>query len=331
MGRTVMVTGGSGLIGSYVVRQLIECGDRAINFDTREPGPEVAWWLKPVAGDVLFVPGSVDDWADVAGAVSRHRPDAIVHIAAVVNPPLLNQRPGLASRVNFGGTFNILEAVRLFGVGRLVYFSSIAVLPGIRYQPVDTNHPVFLADEGPGASFYAASKVASEAFCWAYHQAFGVDHIILRPSAVYGFAMRYPIYIKPMVENSVRGLPTRFEKGREFPRDYTHVLDVAQLALRAVDIPAQQVHDRVFFAATGAPLVTTGQLADVVRKLIPGADIHVGAGLSADDMIEIRYRGVLSVDNARVQLGYRPQFADIEQGVAQYIETYRRYLVESKP
>jgi len=54
-----------------------------------------------------------------------------------------------------------------------------------------------------------------------YRQSFGLDFIILRPSATYGFGMRWPIFIKPMVENSVRGLPVRFETGSEVPRDYT--------------------------------------------------------------------------------------------------------------
>lgn len=329
MARTILVTGGSGLVGSYVLRRLAERGDTVVNFDAREPEGELAWSLRPVASRVQFVPGGIDTWGDVATVVRDYAPDAIIHIAAVVNLPLLNKRPGLAAGVNFGGTFNVLEAARVFGVRRLVYLSSIAVLPAIQYQPVDVRHPLFLADEGPGGSFYAAAKVASEAFCWAYHQSYGLDHIIVRPSAVYGFGMRYPIYIKPIVENAVRGLPTRFAQGREFPRDYTHAADVAQLIVQAADLPAGQVKDRVFFAATGRPLVTAGQVADVVRQQIPGADIEIGSGLSADDLIEIRYRGVLSIDNAHRQLGYAPQFDDIEAGVADYIAVYRRYLAET--
>jgi nucleoside-diphosphate-sugar epimerase len=323
-----MVTGGSGFIGSYVLRRLAERGDQVINFDLREPGPEAAWWLQPVANRIHSVSGGVDSWGDLVAAIKAHKPDAIVHIAAVVNLPLLNERPGLAKDVNFGGTFNVLEAARLSGVSRVVCFSSIAVLPAIQYEPADVNHPVFLATEGPGGGFYAAAKVASEAFCWSYHQAFDLDFIVLRPSAAYGFGQQYPIFIKPMVENSVRGLPTRFDQGREFPRDYTHVADIAQAAVKAVDIPAEKVKDRVFFAATGRPLVTTGQVADVIKELIPGADIEIGSGLSAADLIEIRYRGVLSIDNAREQLGYQPEFADIKKGVAEYIAWYRQYLAE---
>ena len=329
MSRTILVTGGSGLIGSHLMRQLVERGDTVINFDLREPGPEAAWWLKPVADRIQLVSAGVDSWGDVIQAVNRYQPDAIIHVAGILNLPLLNRRPGLAMNVNFGGTFNVLEAARLLGVRRVVNFSSIAVLPGIQYQPVDVRHPVFLGTEGPGASFYAAAKVAGEAFCWAYHQAFGLDFITLRPSAVYGFGMQWPIFIKPMVENSVRGMPTRFEKGREFPRDYTHASDVAQATLKCVDIPADKVGDRVFFVATGRPLVTAGQVAEVVKKLIPGADIEIGSGLSEADLLEIRYRGVLSIENARQQLGYEPEFGDIEQGVANYIQTYRRYLAET--
>lgn len=324
--KTVLVTGGSGFIGSYVLRRLAGRGDRVINFDVREPGPEAAWWLESVSDEIEFYRGSVDSWGDVADALNRYRPDGVVHIGAIVNLVLLNRQPELARRVNFGGTFNLLEGSRVFDVKRFVYFSSIAVLPAIQYEPVDTSHPVMLADEGPGASFYSAAKLASEAFCWAYHQSYGLDFITVRPSAVYGFGQQWPIFIKPMVENAVRGERTRFEKGREFPRDYTHADDVAQLVVRALDVPASQVEDRIFYAATGEPLATAGDVADTVKKLIPDADIEIGSGLSEEDLLEIRYRGMLSIDNAREQLGYQPRFGDIETGIQDYIDNYRRYL-----
>lgn len=330
MTRTILVTGGSGFIGSYVLELLAKRGDKVINLDIRPPGPEAAWRLKDVAGDIEFMEGTVADWSHVTAALREYQPDTIIHTAAITNPVLLSKQPSLALKVMVEGTFNILEAARLFEIRRVVYYSSIGVLPAVQYQPIDVNHPVLLATEGPGSSFYGAAKVSAEAFCWAYRQSFGLDFIILRPSAVYGFGMQWPLFIKPMVENSVRGLPTRFEKGREFPRDYTHAADVAQLTLQAVDIPAGQVKDRVFYGATGRPLVTAGQVAEIVKEVIPGADIEIGSGLSEADLLEIRYRGVLSIQNGQEQLGYQPRFADIRAGVADYIETYQRYLAEMR-
>jgi len=257
------------------------------------------------------------------------RPEKVIHTAAITSPVLLHRQPSTVLNVNLAGMFNFIEASRLFGVERFVNFSTIGVLPGIRAEPVTVEHPVLLATEGPGASFYGAGKVAAEALCWAYHQSYGLDFITIRPSAVYGFGMRYPIYVKPMVENTVNGVPTRFEQGREFPRDYTHVADVAQLTVAATHHAADQVQDRVFYGATGRPLVTAGQVADLVKELVSGADIEIGPGLSAADLVEIRYRGVMDITNSRQQLGYDPRYADIRAGLQEYIATYRRYLSET--
>ncbi|MCS7259527.1 MAG: NAD-dependent epimerase/dehydratase family protein, partial [Anaerolineae bacterium] len=81
MGRTILVTGGSGLLGSYVMRQLAERGDQVINFDTREPTGELAWWLKPVVDRIRFVAGGVDMWGDIAAVVREFAPEVIVHTA----------------------------------------------------------------------------------------------------------------------------------------------------------------------------------------------------------------------------------------------------------
>ncbi|MBN1319124.1 MAG: NAD(P)-dependent oxidoreductase [Anaerolineales bacterium] len=330
MSRKVLITGGSGFIGVYLLRRLAERGDTVVNLDIRPPNPGGTWYLGPYAEQIQYVQGGVDDVTEVLATVEQYRPDTIVHIAGIVDLAVLAKRHALGYRVNVGGTLNLLEAAHMFGVKRMVYFSSIAVLPARQYEPIDVNHPVFLASEGPGESFYGASKVASEAFMWAYHQAFDLDFISIRPSAVYGFGQGFPIFIKPMVENSCKGLPTRFETGREFPRDYTHVDDVAQLAVQAIDVSPADIKDRVFYAATGRPLVTAGEVADVVKEILPGADIEIGSGLSEQDLIEIRYRGVLSIKNAQEQLGFKPRFANIYDGVKDYIETYQRYLADTK-
>jgi nucleoside-diphosphate-sugar epimerase len=110
---------------------------------------------------------------------------------------------------------------------------------------------------------------------------------------------------------------------------FLRYIRIGEKELRALDVPAQEVRDRVFYGATGRPLITAGEVAEVIRRQILGADIKIGPGLSDEDLLEIRYRGVLSVDNAKEQLGYRPRFSDIHDGVADYVETYRRYLGET--
>ncbi|GMQ94666.1 MAG: NAD-dependent epimerase/dehydratase family protein [Acidimicrobiia bacterium] len=325
----VMVTGGSGFIGSYVTRALWQEGYEVGVIDIAEPGQEARFMLGDALDDTRFFTTGVDDAAGVLGAARTFAPRSFVHLAAVVDPGALKTDPRLAARVNLGGTINVLEAARQIDAERVVFLSSIAVLPTIQYEPIDGSHPMILATEGPGGGFYGSAKVASEAFCFAYEQGFGLDIRIIRPSAVYGFGMQLPIYVKPMVEGAVRGDDVAFETGGSFPRDYTHAEDVASLAVSVLDAPVAA--DRVFYGATGRPLVTASEIAEVVRTLIPEASITIGSGLTPNDLANLKYRGVLSIENARTQLGWEPQFSNIHDGIEDYAKRYRQFLNSQTP
>jgi UDP-glucose 4-epimerase len=72
--------------------------------------------------------------------------------------------------------------------------------------------------------------------------------------------------------------------------------------------------------------VTAGEIADLVEDLIPGAHIEIQPGPSDADRAELSYRGGLDVRPAREQLGYAPRFARVRDRLAEYIETYRRFV-----
>jgi nucleoside-diphosphate-sugar epimerase len=322
--RPVLVTGGTGFIGAYVVRTLLESGRRVVAFDVKGLGPESRFVLGGRADDVTVEEGSVDDWSRVLHVVKEHRPVDVVHLATITNPVFLFTNPMPGVRVNFLGTIHALEAARLFDVRRIVYFSSIGVLPAKQYEPIDAAHPIFLPRDAVPTGVYGAAKIAGEAFCFAYNQAFGTDFRTVRPSAVYGFGMQWPIFIKPMVEGAVRGETVTFESGGPFPRDYTHAADLASLAVACLDAPEDA--DRIFYGATGEPLVTAGEVARIVMELVPGSRIEIPDFLSDQDQMELPYRGRISIENARAQLGWEPRFRDVRDGIADYVERYRAFL-----
>lgn len=204
--------------------------------------------------------------------------------------------------------------------------SSIGVLPAIKYQPIDADHPVLRAREGPGSGAYGAAKASGELFGFAYQRAYGLDVRIVRPSAVYGFGMQWHSanYMKQFVEPAVRGEVVRVASGGRLPRDYTHVIDVATLTVRVLDCPDGA--DRIFFAATGGPLMTAAQAAKLVEGLIPGSSIEVADVMTPEDEMEASFRGVISIENARAQLGWEPGYASVRDGVRQYIDAYREFL-----
>ena len=323
--RLTLVTGGSGFVGPFLALALLETGRRVVNFDIRGLADEGKFVLGERLDEVAVELGSIDDKARFYDVVKRHRPDEIVHMAMIIDPAILTRSRSTAFRVNVEGTVNVLESMLLFDVDRLVYFSSIGVLPKVQYEPIDAKHPVFLADSGPGTDFYGSSKVAGEALCFAYLQSLALDARIIRPSAVYGLGMTpWPGPIKPMVEGAVRGEQLRFETGGRHPRSYTHAIDVAGLVLAMLEAPDGA--DRIFYGATGEPLVTTSEVARLVTDVVPGADIEIGEELSPGEVPVVALRGRLSIENARGQLGWEPRYSDLRDGIAQYAEQYRAFL-----
>jgi nucleoside-diphosphate-sugar epimerase len=323
--RPVLVTGGAGFAGSYVVRGLLDGGDRVVVYDLADYRDESRFVIGDHIEDVVTERGSIDNWPAVVAAVERYRPRAIAHLAGIMDVGLLDRNPLLALKVNVEGTCNVLEAARLYGVERVVVFSTIGVHGRKVYEPIDGDHPTVTARDGPLGA-YSAAKLACEAFAYAYNQAFGLDIRIVRPSALYGFGMSWfaPNYVKNIVEPAVLGEPVRLLAGGQVPRDYAHAADLASLVSAVLAGPEDA--DRVFYAATGRPLRTGGHVAEIVRALVPGAIVEVADEWTDSDTAELRFRGQISIDNGREQLGWNPSFVELERGIEDYIDRFRAYL-----
>jgi nucleoside-diphosphate-sugar epimerase len=82
---------------------------------------------------------------------------------------------------------------------------------------------------------YTSSNLAAESFGLLYWGSYSVDFVAVRLSAVYGLEMQYPMYIKPMVENALLGLPSTFPAGADMARDYTYINDVVTGILLVLD------------------------------------------------------------------------------------------------
>lgn len=94
----------------------------------------------------------------------------------------------------------------------------------------------------------------------------------------------------------------------------------------ALTAPADRLKHRIFFAATGEKLVTASEAAALVREMIPGADVSIAPELDEYDEIDMPFRGLLDVKPVKDQLAYCHRYANLRDGVAEYIQTYSAYL-----
>jgi len=185
--------------------------------------------------------------------------------------------------------------------------------------------PAFSIQVGNPAGHYGTSKMAGEAVGLAYASFQGVDLLALRITAIYGFGMRSPMYIKPMVENSVLGRPTRFETGGRMKRDYTHVLDCADGIVTALQAPRwKDGEQRVINVASGHAR-TAAEVAQIVRDIIPGADIAIGDDLTPLEEQNVKMRASLDIVSAKRLLNWSPKWP-LEAGIAEYAETFRHHI-----
>ncbi|MBV9050672.1 MAG: NAD-dependent epimerase/dehydratase family protein, partial [Solirubrobacterales bacterium] len=187
----VLVTGGSGFIGSHVVDKLRARGHEPVIYDLR-PSP---WHER---GTVEEVFGSITDREALERAL--HSCDAVAHLAAVADVNDVHAEPEDAERVNARGTVAVLEACRRAGVKRIVYASTIWVYSDCAEESVDEDTLL-----PPPSHLYTSTKLAGELYCKAYQELYGIDYTILRFGIPYGPRAREAAVIPAFVGKALRG------------------------------------------------------------------------------------------------------------------------------
>jgi len=322
--KSIMITGGSGFIGIYIMKKLVEEGFTVVNYDLAPPAPELQKLLDDSgnADKVIYERGNLLDLPDLLIAVRKHNVTKIVHMAAFFDPAESNRRPYFTYQVNVQGTINIMETARLTECDRVINISSIGVYPKKQYEPMDEVHPMFIPGTGHG-SHYGSSKAASELIGQAYCQNNGVSYAAVRFSGVYGYGMRYSMFIKDMIENSLNNKKTEFGTGGDLTRDYTYVKDSVNGVYCALMADDADLASRTYLTTNGE-LYSGTDIARIVKEVIPGADITIAPELNEFEKKDMAKRGTIDISLAKKELGYSPEYS-IEDGIREYIELYKKF------
>ena len=311
-GKTILVIGGAGFIGSHVVEELLSTDvARVVVYDnfTRGKRSHLSQALKDPRCEVFPDGGDVRDVDVLNAAVAQA--DGVIHLAAMW---LLHCKdyPRTAFDVNIQGTFNVLEACVSNNVERLVYSSSASVYGDAVEVPMTEDHPFM------NRNFYGATKIAGEAMCRAFHDRYGLSYVGLRYMNIYGphqdQTAAYTGVIPIMLNKIDAGEAPEINGDGSQAYDFVTVRDAARanvLALRS------DISDEFYNVGTGVQ-TSIKELCDLILKL-RGSDLQVTyRPYSAEDARRLVQNRIGSPDKAAKDLGFS-YTDDLESGLNQLI------------
>jgi nucleoside-diphosphate-sugar epimerase len=318
----VLVTGAAGHIGSNVARTLLEHGYDVVCFDASIPPPFSV--IHPARDRVHYETGSVLDLARILNLVKQYDVDAIVHLAAIMGGA--TSRPLETVKVNVEGTANVLEAGRILGLRRVICTSSYGAAASYgldQTQTIAEDQYVVPVSEHDMNPPYGSTKAMGEELTCVYRRCYDVDAAIIRPAMVYGpgyppgRGQRHPM--EALVHAAAKGIPVKSPTGRDSVIDSTYVKDTALGYLRLLE--ADDLPNWLYNISSGR-VFSTGDMIDAVQKAFPDASFDIGpggwCGIDGQGPPYSPIRPASDIERARKDLGYEPQFADLEVAAADY-------------
>ncbi len=264
-GETIGITGGSGAVGTRLLRHLAAAGVRDVRvFDERPP---------ETLDGATYHQGTILDIAAVERALRGCT--VVFHLAAIADGSACASEPLRCMELNVLGTARVLEACRRSSVPRFVYASTGQVYGLPRRLPVDEEHPT------EPCSLYAASKLAAEALIRGYCASFGNDAVIARLANIYGPGFGSRTVTGQAVDQILSGGPVRL-RSLEETRDFLYVDDAVEALMRLAGQPRTQMGLDIVNVSTGCGVAIAAlvdELAGAAERLgLPRPVILPGTG-----------------------------------------------------
>jgi UDP-glucose 4-epimerase len=303
---SVMVTGGAGFIGNRIVRKLLEQGEEVLCFDLAPPRAN----LEGHQDRLRFYRGDITQMSHLLEAVNTHKVHKIIHMAALL-PPDTEDRPHFGMLVNIQGTNNVFEAARWTNVQRVVYASSIAVY-GV--QETFGDRPVNEDDLSAPINVYGMTKAANDFAAAKYRDNYGLDLRGVRICTVFGHGR--VTGMTGMIGGLMMSLPAvgrpvsmPFDPQEASPM--IHAQDAAEIFVQVA--LAEKLNHHLYIS--GGHLATIADMADLVRSLIPEAQITTG---------DRPVPHVYLVDNSRMLADIGYEMPPLRMRVLEHINDARR-------
>jgi len=322
-GQRVFVTGATGIVGSWLVKDLLAQGAHVVAL-VRDADLQSELYRSGDIRRVSVVNGALEDFWTLERAINEHDVSTVFHLGAQTVVGTAHRSPLLTFEANIRGTYNLLEACRFHGgmVRRVVIASSDKAygeqpnLPYTEEMPLNGRHP------------YEVSKSCADLIAQAYHHTYGLPVATTRCGNVYGGGdLNWSRIVPGTIRSLLRGEAPIIRSDGTHVRDYIYVKDVAQAYMGlAESLDRCRVKGEAFNFSAESPLSVL-ELVATIQGLMGCRHLKPDIQNCAEDEMRTQY---LSATKARTVLSWQPNYS-LEDGLRETIEWYRQFLAEKEP
>lgn len=316
--RSVFVTGCTGLLGSWMVEELVQRGAIVTGL-VRDLVPRSRIYRENWDSKINVVHGSVENLPTLERALAEYEVDTVFHLAAQTIVGVANREPVSTFETNIKGTWNVLEACRrVGGVSRIVVASSDKAYGDQEILPYDENTP--LQGEHP----YDVSKSCTDLISLTYYKSYGLPVCVTRCGNFYGGGdLNFNRLVPDTIRSTLRDKPVTIRSDGSFIRDYFYVRDGA---LAYLHLAEQMNRPEVLGEAFNFSNEIQVPVLEMVRKILKLMDkTHLEPRILNQASNEIKHQ-YLSAEKARRMLDWKPQYT-LEQGLSETIAWYEDFLL----
>jgi len=320
--RPTFVTGGTGLVGSWLLKRLADEGAEVIAL-VRDWVPQSEVVRAGIFDRVKVVRGDVCDQPLLERALGEYEIATVFHLAAQTTVPVANRNPVSTFETNVGGTWNVLEACRRSPkVEQIVMASSDKAYGSHDQLPYVEDTPLI------GRTPYDVSKSAADLIAQAYAATYGTPVVITRCGNFYGGGdLNWNRIVPGTIRSVLRAEPPMIRSDGQFIRDYFYVEDgAAAYMLLAEKLAEDPSLAGQAFNFSNEEAITVLDLAGRVLKAMGSNLVPKVLNQANNEIREQR----LSSAKARKVLGWKPLF-ELDRGLANTIAWYRRFFSEAQP
>jgi len=314
----ILITGGTGFIGSHLARFLHQKGEKITLFDI-EPNLSL---IEDIKGKVNVARGDLACLSDVLSVTKNNSVELIYHVGALLSAKA-EEYPIAAFRTNLVGTFNVLEAARLFEVKTVMFASSIATFGEGVSDPVSNEAP-----QKP-TTMYGVTKVASERLGEYYYKRCGVDFRALRLPSVVGPG-RGPggasAYSTLMIEKPAREESYQVYVSENSKIPILYIKDALRAFMGLQTADEANLRRRVYNIGGISP--TAGQIAGSVRRYIKNARLEFSPDKEMQKIVD-SWPEVLDETRAREEWGWTVKY-NLDDMVENFIKEVRSFGIRGR-